>query len=233
MRDDRGPRTPVAEGTSSPPMTRRSARAAKKARDGDGNVTPRRERARTAPEAASTAPTRARSTDRGSTVTREKGTSRDSSPSTPVDTLRPAPKLVDGRLHSATREARVDTPRPAAKAQGAIYRDENGILRTASAARARALDMPPPAPRMVAQAMVFRHGIVAEDGNRDGTRTPKIAEENVARFIDVLRWWASVNDQAQVVRRVPWKEIYEFTNARAAWVMPLKPLNLATFTGGS
>ena len=55
MRDDRGPRTPVAEGTSSPPMTRRSARAAKKAHEGDGNVTPRRERARTAPEAASTA----------------------------------------------------------------------------------------------------------------------------------------------------------------------------------
>ena len=46
-------------------------------------------------------------------------------------------------------EARVDTPRPAAKAQGAIYRNENGILRTASAARARALDMPPPAPRTV------------------------------------------------------------------------------------
>jgi hypothetical protein len=68
--------------------------------------------------------------------------------------------------------------------------------------------------------MVFRHGIVAEDGNREGKRTPKIAEENVARFIDVLRWWASVNDQAQVVRRVPWKEIYEFTNTRAAWMMP-------------
>ena len=70
MRDDRGPRTPVAEGTSSPPMTRRSARAAKKAHEGDGNVTPRRERARTAPEAASTAPTRARSTDRGTCAKR-------------------------------------------------------------------------------------------------------------------------------------------------------------------
>ena len=61
------------------------------------------------------------------------------------------------RPHSATRK---DTPRPAAKAQGAIYRDEDGILRAASAARARALDMPPPAPRK-ANEMVFRHGILA------------------------------------------------------------------------
>eukprot|EP00223_Ostreococcus_mediterraneus_P002554 CAMPEP_0179605500 /NCGR_PEP_ID=MMETSP0930-20121108/946_1 /TAXON_ID=548131 ORGANISM="Ostreococcus mediterraneus, Strain clade-D-RCC1621" /NCGR_SAMPLE_ID=MMETSP0930 /ASSEMBLY_ACC=CAM_ASM_000580 /LENGTH=1456 /DNA_ID=CAMNT_0021473917 /DNA_START=3513 /DNA_END=7884 /DNA_ORIENTATION=- len=123
--------------------------------------------------------------------------------------------------HSETREARVDTPRPAAKAQGAIYRDENGILRTASAARARALDMPPPAPRT---EMVYRHGIAVTDGNREGKRTPKIAEENVARFIDVLRWWASVNDQAQVVRRVPWKEIYEFICVRKAWRTPA-PMN--------
>ena len=124
------------------------------------------------------------------------------------------------RPHSTTREARVDTPRPAAKRQGEIYRDEHGTMRTASDARARGLDMPPPAPRMVAQGMVYRHGILATDGNREGKRTPKIAEENVARFIDVLRWWASVNDQAQVVRRLPWKEIYEFIDARAAWRTP-------------
>jgi len=71
---------------------------------------------------------------------------------------------------------------------------------------------------------VYRHGIVVTDGNREGKRTPKIAEENVARFIDVLRWWASVNDQAQVVRRVPWKEIYEFICVRKAWKAPA-PLN--------
>jgi len=119
----------------------------------------------------------------------------------------------------------VDTPRPAAKAQGAIYRDEKGILRTASAARARVLDMPPPAPRMVeAPRMAYRHGITVEDGNRGGSRTPKIAEENVARFIDVLRWWASVNDQAQVVRRVPWKEISEFICMRKARTGPA-PMN--------
>jgi len=133
--------------------------------------------------------------------------------------------------HLATREARVDTPRPAAKRQGEIYRGENGIFRTASAARARALDMPPPAPRMVVQEMVYRHGIVATDGNRGGLRTPKIAEENVARFIDVLRWWASVNDQAQVVRRVPWKEIYEFIQTRKAWKVPA-PMNSEQLVSG-
>mmetsp|Transcript_2174 Transcript_2174/g.7205 ORF Transcript_2174/g.7205 Transcript_2174/m.7205 type:complete len:177 (-) Transcript_2174:29-559(-) len=116
----------------------------------------------------------------------------------------------------ATREARahVDTPRPPAKRQGGIYRDEEGILRTASAARARALDMPPPAPRTAAEAFAHRHGIHPTDGNRGGARAPKIAEENVARFIDVLRWWASVNDQAVHVRRAPWKEIFEFIQSR-------------------
>ena len=67
-----------------------------------------------------------------------------------------------GTPHFSALEAcaHVDTPRPAAKAQGAIYRDEDGILRAASAARARALDMPPPAPRK-ANEMVYRHGILA------------------------------------------------------------------------
>jgi len=126
----------------------------------------------------------------------------------------------------ATREARahVDTPRPPAKRQGGIYRDEEGILRTASAARARALDMPPPAPRMAAEAFAHRHGIHPTDGNRGGARAPKIAEENVARFIDVLRWWASVNDQAVHVRRAPWKEIFEFIRSRKMLVAPA-PLN--------
>ena len=199
MRDDRVPRTPAAEGTSSPPMTRRSARAAKKAQVEVRNVTPHRERACAAPEATPTAPTRARSTDRGSTVTREKGTSRDSSPSTPVDT-----------------ERRADTPRPAPKlVDGRLYRGPDGTLRAASAEVARRLDvvpslpgaraaMPPPAP-----APMARHGAAASDGTRGDTRVAKLNDENCARVIDAMRLWAGVNAKAQSASRLPWADAFK------------------------
>ena len=217
MRDDRAPHTPVAKGTFSPPVTRRSTRAAKKAHQGDGNVTPHRERACAAPEAASTAPTRGRSTDRGSAVTRKKGTSRDPSPSTPV-TPRPvgASDQSDGR-----NGGRVDTPRPARDVQSAMYRDRNGVLRIASPEAARARDCPPTPSAAMPPPPPFpgaRHGIRMSDGRRDG-RVPKIADENVARIVDVFRLWVHVNAMAKDSTRLPWQEAFTLV-AEKGFVQP-------------
>ena len=209
MSNDLSSRATVAGGTFSPPVTRRGTRAAKKAKERDGNIAPRRESARAAPEEPSTAPTRARSTRARSSLAREKGTSRDPSPSTP------------GRPASRDSSARVDTPRPSV--QSAIYRDRNGIFRVASPQAARELDcpptpragMPPPPPFPGA-----RHGIAPTDGRRGGTRAPKIADENVARQLDVFRLWASVNSKAEGASRLPWAETFTFIASRDAFVEP-------------
>ena len=44
---------------------------------------------------------------------------------------------------------------------------------------------------------------------------PKLADENVARLLDVLRYWATVNDSASTSARLPWAEAFNF--------MPLHP----------
>ena len=122
--------------------------------------------------------------------------------------------------HFSTQDGRprADTPRPPAKAQGEIYRDGNGVFRTASAAKARALDMPPPPPRP--RHPGARHGIAAGDGRREGTRVPKLADENVARILDVMRYWAAVNDSASTSARLPWAEAFNFIETRGAFVEP-------------
>ena len=107
----------------------------------------------------------------------------------------------------SARCARADTPRPARKS-GKTRLDATSVSPDAGDAPPAALEMPPPPPRAFVNA---RHGIDAHDGNRKGTRAPKIAEENVGRFLDVLRWWPSIDASAGDARkRMPWTEVFNF-----------------------
>jgi len=144
------------------------------------------------------------------------------------DAPAPAPAASAGEFLPPPAETplrRPDTPaRPAGSRrtllQGRLYRDDACVLRAAPGAVAEALDsasklMPPPPPFPGA-----RHGIAATDGRRDGTRTPKIHDENVARLIDVFRLWKGVNAKAECATRLPWSEAFSFVASRGGFAAP-------------
>jgi hypothetical protein len=58
------------------------------------------------------------------------------------------------------------------------------------------------------------------DGQRDGTRKPLITDENVARLIDIFRFWLGVNRKAKNAMRLPWTEAYAFIASSDALVEP-------------
>lgn len=131
----------------------------------------------------------------------------------------------DHPVRPASRDpsARVDTPRPERGVQSVMYRDRNGIFRVASPEAARALDCPPTPRAAMPPPPPFpgaRHGIAPTDGRRGGTRAPKIADENLARLLDVFRFWASANAKAESASRLPWAETFAFIASRDAFVEP-------------